>query len=384
MILNVDIDIPDELHDYFNDYPLMPENTNFKPSKYMCDYADKYNILTNTRIKKLIPNLYNKRGYLIHYLNLKQALLLGCKLVKINTCFSFKQEPILKPYIDYCYNKRKECDINNNNDGKAYWKMMMNIVYGKMLENLMKRIDIKLINGNDVDQARKQFHKLVNKPNFKDVNIFDNIASIEMGKTEVEYNRPILIGFTILELSKYIMYNFHYNTMKEHFKDNINLLYTDTDSLIYEIFTDDIYDFMNEKRDLFDTSKFNKNHKLYNKNTASQLGLFKPENADNIITEFIGLKAKSYSYMTDEENKKNKGVPEHIVRNQITINDYRNVLYDSVDELKEFKYQLIQSKKHNLYTINAQKVGLSAYDDKRYILDDGINTLSHGHYSIKT
>ena len=210
-ILEVDLEYPNELHDLHNDYPLAPER-----------------IMCKNRVEKLIPNLRNKEKYVINYKNLKQYLDLGLWLTHIYRGIKFEESEWLKPYIDK--NTELRAKKKGNSDFKKdFFKLMNNSVLGKTMENIRNRVDIKLV--NDREKAKK----LTAKPNFKHLNIFcEEMVAIHMKKTSLTMNKPIYLGMCILDLSKTIMYEFHYNYIKPKYGDKAKLLFTDTDSLMYE------------------------------------------------------------------------------------------------------------------------------------------------------
>jgi len=168
---------------------------------------------------KLIPHLFEHKKYVIHYRNLKFIHNLGVQIDKIHRVISFKQEPWLKKYIDFNTNKRKEAQ---NEFEKDFFKLMNNAVFGKTMENVQNRIDLKLT--TDDKYAIKYFSKL----HFKDSRFIDGLYLIEMFKREVVYNKPIYVGTGILDLSKLCMMGFHYNTIHESFGTDYNLIYSDT------------------------------------------------------------------------------------------------------------------------------------------------------------
>ena len=235
-ILEVDLEYSNELHDLHNDYPLAPE-------RIMCE----------NKVEKLIPNLRNKEKYVIHYKNLKQYLSLGLKLTRIHGGIKFEESELLKPYIDMNTKLRTKA---NNNFEKDFYKLMNNSLFGKTMENIRNRVDIKLVND------RVKAKKLTAKPNFKHLNIFcEELIAIHMKKTSLTMNKPIYLGMCILDLSKTIMYEFHYNYIKPKYGDNTKLIFTDTDSLMYEIKTEDFYkDINGDVKDRFDTSDYPPNH----------------------------------------------------------------------------------------------------------------------------
>ena len=144
---------------------------------------------------------------------------------------------------------------------KDFFKLMVNSVYGKSMENLRKRVNVKLVNN------KKDYIKYTSRPTFVSQNIFDkNLVAIHKTKPVLMLNKPIYIGFSVLDLSKLLMYDWHYNYFAKKF--NYSLLFTDTDSLVYEIRgVDDIYEKIYEDKDLFDFNDYSRESKFYdNKN----------------------------------------------------------------------------------------------------------------------
>ncbi|KAE9523187.1 hypothetical protein AGLY_016420 [Aphis glycines] len=170
--------------------------------------------------------------------------------------------------------------------------------------------------------------------------------------------------------------------MNKKYGNRVRLLYTDTDSLILEIKTDDFYQDIKINLDHFDTSDYPKDNiydlPLVNKKV---LGKFKDELNGKIMTEFIGLRSKLYSHRildSEKEIKKSKGVKKNVVENKICFDDFKNCLLT-----KKPKYviqNLFRTKKHDIFTVEQNKKALSVYDDKRFILNNGIDTLAWGHY----
>ena len=180
------------------------------------------------------------------------------------------------------------------------------------------------------------------------------------------------------------MYDFHYNYIKKKYKDRAKLLFTDTDSLAYEIKTEDFYsDIAPDIRSRFDTSDYPKDHPSgieagINKKV---IGMFKDEAAGKQIEEFVGLRSKLYSYkMAGVDHKKCKGVKKNVVKKSITHEYYKDCLFTKREQSR--KMNVIRSYHHDIYTEEVNKVALSAEDDKRVIQQDGIHTLAYGHYSL--
>ena len=375
-ILDVDIDYPETLHDLHNDYPLLPESANFGASPFINNMKKELG-LKEDKTNKLIPNLNNKRNYVLHYRNLKQALELGLILVKVNKVISFNQSTYLKQFINFNTMKRTQTKLDYEKD---LFKLMNNSVFGKTMENIDKRIDVKLVNED------KKFIKMASKPTFKNFRIFNNdLIAVEVKKTEVVYNKPMIVGMCILDLSKTLMYNYHYNTIKKQYGNNAKLLFTDTDSLTYHIKTNDLYNDMKKETNLYDFSEYSLSHPNYDETNKKMIGKFKDETNGKPIEEFIGLRSKMYSIkLSKEKNKATaKGIKKCVMKN-IKHDDYKRcILSNSKEDRQQIvNFNLIRSTDHIINTINVNKIGLACVDDKRYVLDNNIDTLSHGHYKI--
>ena len=355
-ILEVDLEYPKKLHDLHNDYPLVREQ------------------IEVNKFKKLIPNLRDKNKYVIHCKNLEQYLGLGLKLTHIHRGIKFEESEWLKPYIDMNTKLRTKA---NNNFEKDFFKLMNNSVFGKTMENIRNRVDVKLV----TDKIKAE--KLAAKPNFKHCNIFnEELIAIHMKKTSLKFNKPVYLGMCILDLSKTLMFDFHYNYIMKKYGDKARLLFTDTDSLMYEIKTEDFYkDISEDVKDRFDTSDYPPNHPSGIPTGCNKkvLGVFKDEVAGRITEEFVGLRAKLYSYkmLEGEEGKRCKGVKKIVVKKSITHEDYKNCLFTGKEQLRMMN--VIRSYKHEVYTEKVNKVALCPNDDKRHIKEGQTDTLALGH-----
>lgn len=371
-ILEVDLDYPAELHDLHNDLPLAPERKKVALEE-LSPYARS--VLQNKFVtsEKLIPNLHPKKNYILYHRNLQLYLKLGLKLVHVHKILRFKQKPWLKQYIDFNTEQRK---LSKTKFSKDKFKLMNNAVYGKTMENVRHHIDVQLVNNE------KRAEKIVASPTFKSFKIFDNdLVGVHRIKSTITLNKPIYVGFTILELSKLHMYNFHYNFIKKNYGEKANLLFTDTDSLTYAIETKDFYDDMKQHPDLFDTSDYPVNHPCYSELNKKKIGCFKDELNAKPILEFIGLRAKMYSVLTEEEEKKTlKGICRHVVKKKIQHRHYKECLFQS--SCTREKQTRLLTENHHIFTTSVNKVALSCFDDKRYLLEDGITSYAYGHHRI--
>ena len=319
--------------------------------------------------------LRDKGEYVLHYRNLQLYLNLGLKIKKVHRVLEFDQCPWLKQYIDFNTEKRKHA---KNSFEKNFFKLMNNSVFGETMENLRKRVDARLVTDE------KKLDKLTSKPTYVSSKILnENLMAVHKIKEALTLNRLAFVGMCILNLSKTLMYDFHYNYIKEKCGDRAKLLFTGTDSLTYEIETEDVYkDFWNDK-DTFDNSDYPENSLYYCNANKKVIGKFKDEACGVPITEFVGLKSKMYSYIKSNEKggKTAKGIKKNVIKNNIKHEDYKNVLLNN--EQSHHKMKTIRSQKHQLGSYEINKVSLSCFDDKRYIHDNGISSYAYGHYKIE-
>ena len=271
-------------------------------------------------VEKLIPNLYYKRKYIIHIRALKQALDHGFVLERIHRCIRFKQSPWMKEYIDFNTNLRTAA---KNDFEKDFYKLMNNSVFGKTMENIRRHRDIKLVNN------QKDYLKAVMRPNFKSGTLLGpDLMGCEMGKIKVVMNKPVYLGQAILDLSKLIMYEFHYDYMPPKYGERIVVLH-EHGSFVYDINTEDFYkDIAGDVETRFDTSGYCDRPLLIGKN-KKVIGLMKNELGGEVMKEFISLRPKMYSYRVgSSEPKKCKGIKKCVVKKTITFEDYKKCLFD--------------------------------------------------------
>ena len=220
---------------------------------------------------------------------------------------------------------------------KDFFKLMNNSVFGKTMENIRNRVDIQLVNN------KMKAKKLAAKPNYMHCTIFDeNFIAIHMKKTKLVFNKPVYLGMCILDLSKTLMYDFHYNYIKTKYGPKAKLLFTDTDSLAYEIEIEDFYkDISEDVRTNFDTNDIPKDHPSGIESGVNKkvIGMFKDECGGKIMQEFVGLRAKLYSKLyykmyEGDETKKCKGVKSSVVKKEITFKDYKDCLFGGLADGK--------------------------------------------------
>ena len=298
----------------------------------------------------------------------------------------------MEPYI------RKNTELRKtaaNSFEKDFFKLMNNSVFGKTIENIRKRQNVLLVDD------REKAAKLTTRSNFDRATIFDsNLIAVHMKRTEVYFNKPVYVGQAILDLSKILMFDFHYNYIREKYKgvspksgqagkaspsSRANLLFTHTDSLLYLIHTDDFYkDISHDIKTHFDTSDYPPDHPsgILTGLNKKVIELFKDEVAGRQITHFVGLRPKLYSFKVagegitkkSDEVRKCKGVKNNVVKREIIFDDYVRCLFSGEKQMKSMK--IIRSENHDLYSKEVNKIALSNDDDKRSVMEDCIHTLA--------
>ena len=311
-ILEVDVSYPKDLHDSLNDLPFTCERMEING------------------VEKVVPNLRDKKSYVIHIQALNQALQHGFRLDRNHGAIEFGQSPWLKTYIDFNTQLRTAA---TNYFEKDFFKLMNNLVFGKMMENIRKHRNIKLV----TTDHEEKYLRTVMKPNFKSGVLFgENLMGCEMGKIKVVMNKPVYLGQVILDLSKIVMYEFHYDYMIPKYGDRLKLCYMDTDSLVYHISTEYFYaDIVDDVQMRFDASGYipdgycipgaaERSHSplpvVLNKKV---IGLINDELGGKIMTEFVALRLKLYSYkkLDGSEDKKCKGIKKCVVKKTLTFED---------------------------------------------------------------
>ena len=289
--LEVDLEYPENLHDLHSDYPFAPES------------------VTVNGVEKLVPNLNNKTEFVASHYLLRSCLKNGLIITKIHRGIKYRESTFLKKYIDTNTASRT---VAKNEFEKHFYKLMNNSVFGKTMEDVRNRSSLQVVNGRET----KDLIRLTSKPNYKSSFIYEDsdLVSRRMGKTTVQLNKPKDLGQTILDVSKVLMYEFHYDYVKPKYGERDSLLFTDTDSLCYEIETEDFFrDISPDVEKMFDTSGCPKDHPsgIPTGKNKKVIGLFKDEVGGRIISEFVGLRSKLYAYkmfQDEKESKKCKGV----------------------------------------------------------------------------
>ena len=384
--LQVDFETPEELHDYFNEYP--PAET-MTINESMISPKSRELLQGNAFIegKKLCGTLLPKKDYVIHAEKLKRLIAQGHRLTKVSKGVSYRATDWMRPYIELNTSLRSKCITDFEKD---FYKLMNNSVFGKTMENVRKYSNFKLVRTD-------KFQKYVNRADFKRaINFGEHLSGIDRRTTEVKLNKPVYVGQAVLDLSKLLMNQLHYDVMKSQFGERAKLLMTDTDSLVYGIESSDITTELSNIKEHFDFSNYPKYHPLYDDSHKAQVGLLKDEEGGRTIEEFVGHRAKVYAYHVTNgchacsnkgckilgahthDKSKAKGISKSVVKSELKFDVYKRVLETNITDYRIVR--TLTSNKHRIYAQATNKKALSAYDDKRWILEDGITTRAYGHY----
>ena len=386
-ILEVDLHYPDNVHDKHTDYPLAVEKK-IITGRQLCPVNKEFLRINNEKFKsstKLVPDLSDKLKYVCSLRNLQLFLKLGLVLKKIHRVLAADQTDFMTSYISFNSSKRQvaESDFEKN-----FFKLLNNAVYGKFIESVRKRTNVDVV--KDTNKA----NKLTSKPQFLGFHILDEeVTLVQCVKRKLMLNKPIVCGYMVLENAKNIMYDFWYNVLKPMYADKVKLILSDTDSFVYGVYTEDSYLDLYNNRHYMDLSGYD--HctvlgKFYDKSNKKIPGKFSDEKPLHIIKEVVALKPKMYSILTQKLHPEGscstnhfataKGVPGN-AKKKITHEDYKSVLMNLGTNMTTSK--TIRTFNNKLYSVRITKRGLSAYDDKKFILEDKVSTLSYGHFRLR-
>ena len=377
--LEVDLKYPRELHDLHNEFPLAPEKMRLDDgylSRYTLNLREKLGLRSKVGGTKLVATLMDKSRYILHYEILKLYLRLGMQILNIYRGIRFRQGEFLKPYITLNNQSRKKA---THSFSSKLFKLYNNCVYGKTCFNVFKMCHVELISDPE------KFRRRTGQPTFVSAyRVSDNVVSVTRKPAVVVCNKPIYIGATVLDLSKAHMYSFFYDYLVRMYSSRgLHLLYTDTDSFYIQVMNcPNIYRDILEYEEFFDRSKYPDDHFLHSTFRQQSIGLMKDEHAADPIVEMVSLRSKMYSVRTlsSKDEVRAKGLKECLLR-KLRFSDYHECLHQS--KPTKYDYSEINGRHHHLRTISRTKVGLSPFDDKRFVLPCGIHTLAYGHYKIQ-
>jgi hypothetical protein len=402
----VEVDVaacPRHLHDAHNQYPFLPEHMvveHGELSQWQRDCMERTKGKF-FRCKKLMGTLRAKEHYVVHIDTLKYAMMNGLQVTKVHRGISFESKAWMKPYIDFNTMMRKRCADAGDDAGVQYFKDASNAIFGKMMEGVRNRTNVKLVSGGAqlrLEGAKPHFHRVLDKMVHRGEEVDDFTVGVQLGVQTVRLDKPIAVGMAILDLSKVRMQRFHYGYMLPKYgAENTDLLGTDTDSLTYHVRTADLYKDQAENAEYFDTSNYPYGPQLPNSDAPDITRFFDARNKKvpgkmkdecgglGVMTRWIGLRSKCNSYEVQcgegkvpAAHNTLKGINRSVVKQQIITDDYVKALFQGT--VLRVDCPRIRSVGHQLQTIVQNKKALSAYDDKRFICDNGITTLAYGHH----
>jgi hypothetical protein len=362
-IFDVDMTIPPQLHDKLDQLPIAPLSQAPPGSK----------------VKKLLLTHWTKEHYIIHFRLLQYFLRLGVIVTSVHRAVKFHQEYMFKDYVDLNTQKRAQ---SSNKFIKDFYKLKNNSLYGKTVENIRKRANIRLCNTD------KKLVTYASKPTFKrSIVIDDDLVAAVMCKDVICLNRPIYVGQAVLDISKLRMYQLQYSELecyRREFACEINIVAGDTDSFFLECRNVDLQSQLLPamiRDELLDTSNYPKDHALYSSKHANVVGKFKDEGAGTTqFTDWVFLRPKLYSLQSATGcTAKAKGV--NMRQATLTHEQYVCELEQDNVEPTYVKQQRIGSINHQLYTIHSNKLALSSHDDKRHWLDR-YKSVAYGHCKL--
>ena len=341
-----------ECKDRTSNFQLLPYGREGENNELGCKRRPKF----AAKSKKLLLDQNNKYEYPIHYRMLKFVVKMGIKVTKVHRIIKFKQDYIIRDYIELNTKMRAE---DRTEAEKDIFKLMNNSLFGKSCENLLKYIEAKILT---VDY---EILKAVSKSTFKDVIRYDSYTLIDFFKKEIQYDKTIYLGSTVLELSKLCMYEFFYDVIQPSLKD-LMLHYMDTDSFVLSFSEGNVDDKYNKYMDLG-----NLDNPIKTNNRVP--GKFKHELGSREIKEFMVIKPKTYSLVNHEQNRtaKENGIKKE---NNDKHEDYYNALMDKKERVvEECRTQKVGDK---MSTIKTNKRSLNKFDDKRFYINN-INSYPH-------
>ena len=362
--VELDLIYPDNIKGKTKYLPFAPVNKKINPDNYN-DYMKEIKPDTYIQTSKLICDWSDKKNYLVHYRVLKFYVRHGMIVDKVHEIISFKQSRWLERYINFNTQKRNQAV---NDFEKDFYKLLNNAFYGKTMENVRNRLKIKFIKKDDYSEIIKQQSKLTFNGIHKS---YDNCDSYTHKQNEVLMDKPIYLGFTVLELSKLHMYETYYDKLQPYFGiENIELHYMDCDSFVLSIETQNIINNLRNLEDLFDFSNLNKNHELFSNKNKKVVVKFKIETPENIcIDEFVTLRSKCYAYKCGDDCKNIlKGISKSYSRN-IKFDEYYNCLFGR-EYLQECDNYILRSINHEMILQEVKKSTLSIFDDKRCYINN--------------
>ena len=341
-LVEFDLIYPNNIKEKTKNFPFAPVNKKICPDVFN-DYMKEIRPDTCVQSSKLICDWSDKKHYLVHYRMLKFYLRHAMIVDKVHNIISFRQSRWLEKYINFNTQKRNQAV---NDFEKDFHKLLNNAFYRKTMENVRNRLKIKFVKKDDYREIVKQQSKLTFNGIHK---TYENCDSYTFKQNEVLMDKPIYLGFAVLELSKFLMYETYYDILQPYFgQENIQLHFMDTDSFVLSVNTKDVIKDLKNLEDIFDFSNLDKNHKLFSNKNKKVLGKFKIEAPKNIwVDEFVCLTSKMYAFKFGSDSKnKLKGISKSQSKN-IKVEENYNCLFGG-EYQRECNNYIIRSINHEM------------------------------------
>ena len=358
--IECDLEHPLEIKENTKIFPFCPYQTKADPDLFSA-YMNNVNQPNYKPTPKLMCDVTNKSKYMIHYRMFKFYLNQGMKETKIHTIYRFKQSPWLAKYIDHNTQKRT---VAKTNFEKDLYQIMNNAFFGKTMENVRDRTNLELIDHSQIDQIIKRQSKL----SFEGIiDHYSKFSVYKFGEEKTVFDKPIYLGFSVLELSKLLMYEFHYHTLEPYWQNKVQLHYMDTDSFILSFIVNnrELINFLQQNKDEFDFNELDNTHESYDPINKKVIGKMKIETSPVLVLDtFTALRSKSYffsynSIIQKAKKKEYKKTPK--------CEEYQNSLFNS--ETSSSTNISIRSNLHNLTVKKQPKLCLNPFDDKRLYIN---------------
>ena len=394
-ILEVDLSIPPDKHDYFKSFPIPCEK--FSPTVGDLSlhtreiYSNVYNLgkkgaysERSTGQEKLIGTLLPKTKYVIHYMHLKLLLELGINLDKVHRCLKFKQSNFLQNYVLTMTSKRM---MAKSKSLANHYKLAVNSIYGKLIQSIRNYMTATFLLRDRllaryVSDNRFDHYKIVGE---------DCVVFFRKQK-KVRMNKAYVAGFAVLEKSKAYMGHTYYKKFLPLLgKDNISLIMSDTDSFMLLGKNCTMDSALDKLKPIMDFSNYPKEHPLFDDSVKQVPGYWKNEVSNGDIVEVVALKSKCYNFRVKpntysdltkfaQSRPKCKGISSNFV-DKLSMDMYRACVQRS--ETYHTNTFHIRSRNFNVSTIETRKMALNSYCNKRYLLKCSIHSLPYGHKDIK-
>lgn len=396
----VSLEYPETIWEKTKTYPLCPQSLNINDailSPYQKSVLKKLYGLKSYKSKKLTATFFPRSKIVLHALALQFYLKSGMILKEVHRIIKFKQKKFMAPWVEFCTQKRSE---SKNDFEKNFWKLQVNSVYGKTIENVENRCKVTICT------LDTEFSLKLNSPLYMRHQIINpDLVIVFEHYEKLHVKRPYYIGFAILEISKLIMYDFYYNVLQEHFGEKgVSLIYTDTDSLAVQIKTVDVIKDFQKLSFHMDFSNLDSAHPLYDPKNKAQLFKFKEEFGFKPLSRLCALKSKVYSFELACEHDVGMGSQGACLfcrnkrYNPLNINRLKGIQKRTARQIHFEKYlkcvkepyiqrntvNQICSKRQKLSTITVNKISLSSFDDKRYVFNCGIHTEPYSNKNSPT